>query len=132
VKITKQARREAKHLLMSCRVNGLLDGGRVKQAVGAVIAQKPRGYLPMLTHFQRLVRLEIERRSARIESAVPLASAMQQNLQASLAKRHGAGLEFAFTQNAALVGGLRIKVGSDVYDSSIRARLLALEENLTG
>jgi F-type H+-transporting ATPase subunit delta len=131
VKITKQARREAKHLLQTCKVNGLLEGARLKAAVAAVIAQKPRGYLAMLTHFQRLVRLEIERRSARIESAIPLAAEAQQGLQTSLTRRHGAGLQFEFAQNPALVGGLRIQVGSDVYDSSIRERLLALEENLT-
>jgi F-type H+-transporting ATPase subunit delta len=131
MKITKQARREAKHLLQTCKVDGVLDGARVQQAVAAVAGQKPRGYLAMLSHFQRLVRLEIERRSARIESAIPLAAEVQQKLQASLAKRHGAGLEFAFAQNPALVGGLRVKVGSDVYDSSVRARLQALEEGLT-
>jgi len=131
MKITKLARREAKHLLQTCKVDGLLDGARVKQAVAAVIAQKPRGYLVMLTHFQRLVRLEIERRSARIESAVALGDSMQASLQASLVRRHGTGLEFEFAENPGLVGGLRIQVGSDVYDSSIRSRLLALEENLT-
>lgn len=131
MKITKQARREAKHLLQTCKVDGVLDGARLKAAVAAVIERKPRGYLAMLTHFQRLVRLEIERRSARVESAVPLAAGVQQTLQASLTRRHGAGLHFEFVQNPALVGGLRVQVGSDVYDSSIRARLQALEESLT-
>ena len=34
-----------------------------------------------------------------------------------------------FDQNPALIGGLRVKVGSDVYDGSIQARLKALAES---
>jgi F-type H+-transporting ATPase subunit delta len=131
VKITKQARRDAKHLLKSCMANGALDDGRVRQAVSAVVAAKPRGYLGLLQHFQRLLRLEIARRTARVESAVPMPEALQGSLRASLERRHGAGLHFEFAQNAALIGGLRVQVGSDVYDGSVRARLLALREKLT-
>ena len=34
-----------------------------------------------------------------------------------------------FAQNPALIGGMRIKVGSDVYDGSVQARLAALQES---
>ena len=39
------------------------------------------------------------------------------------------GLNISFAQNPALLGGLRIKVGSDVYDGSVQARLEDLEES---
>ena len=45
-----------------------------------------------------------------------------------LVKRYGAGLNFTFRQNPALIGGMRIQVGSDVYDGSIQSRLAQLEE----
>jgi F-type H+-transporting ATPase subunit delta len=45
-----------------------------------------------------------------------------------LNRKYGAGLNIAFTQNPALLGGLRVQVGSDVYDGSVRARLDALRE----
>ena len=66
MKISKQARRDGKALFNTCRVNGTLDEQRVRQTVSSVIAQKPRGYVAILSHFQRLVRLEIERRTARV------------------------------------------------------------------
>ena len=44
------------------------------------------------------------------------------------ASGYGGGLEYVYAQNAALVGGARIQVGSDVYDGSIRARLAGLQE----
>jgi F-type H+-transporting ATPase subunit delta len=129
MKASKQAKREAKQLFRSCLVNGLLDDNRVRQIVQQVLEAKPRGYMPILSHFQRLVKLDVDRRAAKIESAVPLAQDMQARLQADLTRLYGAGLTMSFTQNAALIGGLRIKVGSDVYDGSVQARLTALQES---
>jgi F-type H+-transporting ATPase subunit delta len=130
MKITKQARREAKALFQSCRVNGVMDEGKVRQAVQAVIAQKPRGFEGILAHLQRLVKLDIDRRTALVESATPLSSAIQTSIRENLSRKYGQGLNLSFAQNPALIGGLRIKVGSDVYDGSVQAKLAALENNL--
>ncbi|MSU57311.1 MAG: H(+)-transporting ATPase [Pedosphaera sp.] len=129
MKISKQARRDAKQLFNHCRVAGLVDENRVRQTVGAVVARKPRGYVGILSHFHRLLKLDIERRSARVESAVAATDALKSSVTASLAKRYGAGLTVTFGTNPELIGGLRVKVGSDVYDGSVRGRLAALEES---
>lgn len=129
MKISKQARREAKELFRDCLVNGLLDENRVRQAVQGVLAGKPRGYLAILSRFERLVKLDIERRTARIESAVPLAADLQNSLTTSLGRVYGPGLHIGFVQDPSLIGGMRIKVGSDVYDGSIQGRLNALQES---
>jgi F-type H+-transporting ATPase subunit delta len=129
MKITKQARREAKDLFRSCVVGGLLEENRVRQAVQQVLQIKPRGYLAILTHFLRLVKLDIQRRTALVESAVPLASDLQTQIQTSLARSYGKGLEISFAQNPELIGGIRVKVGSDVYDGSVQGRLAELQES---
>jgi len=129
VRSSRQTRRDAKHLFRSCQVNGVLDEQKARQAVQMVIAQQPRGYAGILTHFQRLVRLDLDRRAARVESIAPLDSATEAAVRANLQRRYGSGLNIAFSQNPALLGGLRIKVGSDVYDGSIQARLNALAES---
>src|SRR5512140_747614 len=113
MKISKQARRDAKELFRSCFTDGRLDEPRVRQAVQQVLQSKPRGYLAILSHFQRLLKLAIEQRTARIESAVALSPELQAEVQASLERTYGAGLAISYTQNPALVGGLRIHVGSD-------------------
>jgi F-type H+-transporting ATPase subunit delta len=127
MKISKQARRDTKQLCRSCRVNGVLDEGKVRQAVQQVIAARPRGYLAILSHFQRLVRLDLDRRTARVQSPMPLAEPQQVSIRANLARRYGEGLIFAFSQNPGLIGGLRVQVGSDVFDGSVQARLADLE-----
>ena len=127
MKISKQARRDGKSLFTNCRVNGVLDEQRVRQTVSVVIARQPRGFRGMLAHFQRLVKLDIERRSARVESAVTASDALQLSVKANLGQRYGAGLNVSFAVNPALIGGLRVKVGSDVFDGSVKARLAELE-----
>ena len=128
MKISKQARRDAKQLFRACLVNGLLDENRARQTVKRVLEAKPRGYLAILAHFERLLKLEIERRTARVESAEPLSPDLQRNVQDGLTRVYGPGLNISFAQNPALIGGMRIKVGSDVYDGSVQARLAALQE----
>lgn len=106
-----------------------LDEGRVRQVVQLMLEAEPRGYLATLSHFQRLVKLALEQRTGRVESAVPLPPDLQAAVQAGLGKLYGPGLNLSFTRNPALLGGLRIKVGSDVYDGSVRARLDALQNS---
>ena len=130
MKIPKQARRDAKALFQSCRSsNGVLDENKVREVVQKVIAAKPRGYVGVLDHFQRLVKLDIDRRTERIESATPLSSAQQNELSGTLARQYGKGLQISFEHNPSLLGGLRIKVGSDVVDATVHGRLDALAES---
>jgi len=129
MKISKQALRETRQLFRSCQVNGLLDEARVRQAVALLLVKKTRGYVEILARLHRLVKLDVERHTARVESAAPLAADQQAQVAARLQKIYGAGLNLSFTQNAALLGGLRIQVGSDLYDGSVKTKLEMLEQN---
>jgi len=106
-----------------------LDEDRVRRTLSAVIEKKPRGYFGILSHFHRLVKLEVEKRTARVESAADLAQELQSSLQSSLNRKYGAGLHISFVTNSDLLGGLRIQVGSDVYDGSLQGRLNRLRES---
>lgn len=130
MKITKQSRRDGKSLLRLCLVDGRLDESRVREAVRRVIEGKPRGYLATLTHFQRLVKLHLDGRRARVENAVETSPELMAGIQAALARRYGPGLDTTFWINPELIGGLKIRVGSDVFDGSVKARLEALKEAL--
>lgn len=128
MKSSKQTRREAKDLFRACLLQGRLDENRARLAVQRVIEVKPRGYVGMLEHFRRLIQLEAERRKARVESAVPLSPELQNRLTQNLARQYGAGLNIGFDVNPALIGGLRVRVGSDILDGSIQGRLEALSD----
>ena len=129
MKGSKQSRRDAKQLFQSCQVNGALDEARVRQAVTLLIEKKPRGYFGTLQELQRLVKLDVNNRSARVESAVALSEAQQQEVRASLGRLKGADVEVEFAENADLIGGMRVKLGDDVYDGSVKTRLSRLAES---
>jgi len=128
MKISRQAKRDAKALFQICKTSGLLDENLVRDAVRRVVEQKPRGYVAILHHFHRLVKLDMDRRTATIENAVEYSQNLKESIQSNLEKRYGPGLNTTFSVNPELIGGLRVRVGSDVYDGSVRARLTALAE----
>jgi F-type H+-transporting ATPase subunit delta len=123
MKVSKQARREAKALFRNCLRDGALDEARAKATVQWLLERKPRGYLAIASHFHRLVKLELDRRAARVESAAPLTADLQARIQSNLTRLYGPGLNITFVQNPGLIGGVRVKVASDVYDGSVQARL---------
>ena len=123
MKISKLAQREARQLFRTCRVNGLLDEGRVRQTVALLVEKKPRGYVAILSRLHRLVKLDLDQRAATVESAVPLSAGLQAQVAARLKNIYGDGLNLSFAQDASLIGGLRIQVGSDLFDGSVKMRL---------
>jgi F-type H+-transporting ATPase subunit delta len=128
MKTTKQVKREARQLFRLCLDNGLLEELRVRQVVQGVLQSKRRSGHAVLSHFVRLVRLDLSRHTAEVESATSLPADLRAGVLAGLEQTYGPGTSTSFSLNPALIGGMRIKVGSDVYDGSVRAGLAALEK----
>ena len=82
-----------------------------------------------MSRLHRLVKLDLEQHAARVESATPLPADLQADVAGRIRKIYGAGLDISFRQNPALIGGLRIQVGSDLYDGSVKTRLEQLEQS---
>lgn len=131
MKISKEARRSSRQLFKACLVDGKLDESRVRSVVSKVAAAKPRAYMGILNNFSSLVRAEIDRQHAVVESATALDVGMQSNLKVSLSKKYGRELSLEFQVRPELLGGIRVKVGSDVWDGSVKARLEALKASLS-
>lgn len=123
----KRTRRDAKRLFRLCYVDGLLDEDRVRQVVQRIGQTQRRDRLALLAHLRRLVKMDRARHMASIESAMPLPAEFQAGLQEGLSRVYGPGLNASFGLNPALIGGMRIRVASDVYDASVQTRLAALE-----
>ena len=129
MKGTKQSRRFAKQLFKNCQVNGRLDADRTQKSVQLLIEQKPRGYFGILQHLHRLVKLDEASRTARVESAVALGQAQQQDIQDSLNRLKDGNVTVEFAENPRLIGGMRVKIGDDVFDGSVKTRLTGLSES---
>jgi len=128
MKASKDAIRTARQLLKATLVDGVVDEARARQVVDGLIETKPRGYRGILNAYSRMLRLELAKHHAVVESAVDLNPKMQDSVSADLKKKYGDDLTFEFKTSPDLLGGMRVKVGSDVWDGSVRARLQRLEE----
>ena len=130
MKINKETRQLSKELLRASFTDDRLDSGRIASLVKSLIEKKPRNYIKVLESYKRLLRLEVEKHTATIESATELAPQAGADLVANLKRKYGSDLAARFVVNKELLGGMRIRVGSDVWDSSVRNRLHRLEQQL--
>jgi len=130
MKINKETRQLAKELLRASFVDGKLDSARVSSLLKSLIEKKPRHYIQAIEAYKRLIRLEVEKRTATIETATELSSDAGQEIVANLKRRYGNDLTARFVVSPELLGGMRIRVGSDFWDSSVRNRLQRLQQQL--
>lgn len=130
MKSTRKIRRTARRLFRLCLVDGRVDEARARRVAQRIMTSGGAGSFPILWDFLRLLRLDQARHTALVESAEPLPDDIRDDVRARLTGTYGGGLTTTFTVNPALVGGMRIKAGSDVYDGSVRGKLAALEARL--
>ncbi len=130
MKIPKEALRTARQLLRATMRTGRVDADFAKAAVTKILADKPRHYLALLTAYQRMLRLELEQRHAVVESAQPLTDIERNNILAELRKKYGEDITSEFRTHAELLGGIRVKLGSNVWDGSVKSRLDSLRDKL--
>lgn len=128
MKIDRHARQTAKKYFRACiRPDGSIDEQGVRELVNLLVARKPRNYIGILARLQRLVELAIEERAVVVESATPLAD-RGASVFADLERRFGAASSTVYAENPELVGGLRIRRGSNIWDGSISTRLQRLQQ----
>ncbi len=131
MKVCKEARKGARILFDAAHTNGRLDESKVRVALSEVVARKPTFQNQILQEFHRLVRLALESRSALVQTASGLTQSEQVEVTASLHSRFGNDLTVSFETEPTLIAGIRYKVGSDVYDCSVRERLARLKFELS-
>jgi F-type H+-transporting ATPase subunit delta len=129
MRTTKRTRRDAKRLFRLCIVDGMLDISRVRLVAQRILEAHRRSSPALLHQFLHLIKLYGIWHTAEIESATPLPDEVRASVEADLTRLYGPGIRASFTQNTELIGGMRIKIGSDVFDGSVKAGLDALEKS---
>jgi F-type H+-transporting ATPase subunit delta len=113
-------------ILASAKVSGTL------RHFFSVVAEAGRlNLLPDIRHtFAELVDERAGIVEARVSSAQALSDAQSKALVASLAARTGKTIRLSWSQDASLLGGLKVQVGSTVLDASIQGQLRQLKTQL--
>ena len=129
MKVSKVAATTARRVFGLCQTDdGHLDEGKMRTAIARIVERKPRNYRGVLFALKRLVRLEVERSRVLVESAAELPEETRAKLESDLKSRHGDGLSFEYKITPELLGGLRVRIGNDVWDGTVKARLDRLSE----
>jgi hypothetical protein len=123
----RRAARDAGRLWRLCLVDGSPDAGRVRRIADELCASGRKGRLVVLAGFLRLLKRDRDRRTAEVDSAVPLDAATRAAVENGLARRFGRAMTTTFVVDPALIAGVRLKAAGELFDDTVRARLAALE-----
>lgn len=112
--------------------SGTSVSDEAKNLVRMVIENGRLSALPAIaSQFQALVDAATGTSQATIESAFPLSDAQLADIRATMEKRFARKLEASVVVVPELIGGVRVIVGDEVLDTSIRARLDQMKAALT-
>ena len=102
MKINKEIRQLSRQLLRASFTDGQLDRGKLASLVQSLIEKKPRNYIGILQNYKRLLRLEIEKRHATIETADELGPEIKEQIVGNLRRKFGNDLTTEFPVNPQL------------------------------
>ena len=123
MKISREAATTARRAFRMCVEGDRAVDDKLRRVFKKVAESKPRGWQAILHELKRLIRLETERRQVLVESANPLDETSQSRVKSSLSRQYGDDLTFEFKVTPELLGGMRVRVGNDVWDGSVKSRL---------
>lgn len=124
--ISAKVRAYVKQLVQLSLVDGLVNAERVAGVLAYLEKNPPARPQAVLLAYHKLVAAELAKGEARVEHAGPVAPAALDGIAAALGKRYGRPVTATATPNPKLLAGLRVRIGDDVFESSVAGQLAAL------
>ena len=131
MKVSKDAANTARRIFRLCAPGGKLNEEHLKLSFSKLIGEKPRDFRQVLQELYRLTKVNVESRMVIIESASDLETAQRVRIEANLTEKYGEGLAFNYSTDPSLLGGSKIRVGDDVWDGSVKAKLEQLTNSFS-
>jgi len=122
----KKAQQLARQLFKLSLVDGLVSADRVAGVLGYLEKLQPAHPLAVLKAYQRFVAIELAKSQAVVEHAGAVSGSILQTIAASMTTKYGRPITASTRANPKLLAGLRVRVGDDVYESSVSGQLGAL------
>jgi F-type H+-transporting ATPase subunit delta len=122
----KQTKLLAKQLFKLSVVNGVVSPEQVAGVLGWVEKTSPRRPVALLKAYHHRIALELAKSRAEVEHAGPVTDATLKQIEAAMTKRYARPVVATAKANPKLLAGLRVRVGSDVYESSVAGQLAKL------
>jgi F-type H+-transporting ATPase subunit delta len=122
----KQIQQLARQFFKLSVVDGALSADRVAGVLQYIEKHRPAGSVSILKAYQRLVAAEVARGQAVVEHAGSINDAILASIAAAMTKKYGRPVTSVARRSDTLIAGLRVRVGDDVYESSVAGQLATL------
>ena len=122
----KKTKLLAKQLFKLSLVNGQVSAEQVAGVLGYIEKIEPRHTLSLLKLYHRAIQTEVAKSQALVEHAGPVTDATLKLIESTMSKKYQRTVTASAKANPKLLAGLRVRVGSDVYESTVAGQLAAL------
>ncbi|MDD3178903.1 MAG: F0F1 ATP synthase subunit delta [Opitutaceae bacterium] len=122
----KKTKLLARQLLALSLADGLVSPERVGGVLAYLEKNPPRNYASVLRQYQLLIARELAKSRAIVEHAGPLSDSALRSLEAALSEKFQRPIRVTAQPSAALLAGVRVRLGDNVYESSVAGQLAAL------
>lgn len=122
----KQDQQLARQLFTLSLDRGLVSAERVAGVLQYLEKHPPAHPLAVLRAYQRLIKAEYAKSQAVVEHAGPVSDEVLKSIEANMTRRYQRTVTASAKPNPGLLAGLRVRVGDDVYESSVANQLAGL------
>ena len=122
----KKAQQLARQLFKMSVVHGVVSAERVSGVLAYVEKHRPANPVMVLKAYSRYIAVELAKAQAVVEHAGPINAATLAAITAAMTTKYHRPIDAVAKANPALLAGLRVRVGDDVYESSVAGQLAAL------
>lgn len=122
----KSAQLLARSLFKLSVVNGSVSSEQVVGVLAYLEKHRPAHPLLVLRAYRRYITTELARSHAVVEHAGPVANGILRSIESAFSKKYQRAITATAKQDAQLIAGLRVRIGDDVYESSIAGQLANL------
>lgn len=119
----KQAQQLARQFFKMSLVDGAVSAERVEGVLAYIEKHRPANVMVVLQTYHYYIARELARSHAVIEHAGPLSDGALRSIEGALSQKYKRIVTATAKHNATLIAGLRLRVGDDVYESSIAGQL---------
>jgi len=122
----KQDQQLARQLFAISVEGGVLSVEKVAGVLAYLEKHPPAHPLAVLRAYQRLVKAEYAKGQAVVEHAGPISDGLLKLIEGDMTRRYQRSVVASAKPSPALLAGLRVRVGDDVYESSVANQLAGL------
>jgi F-type H+-transporting ATPase subunit delta len=126
----KKTKLLAKQLFKLSLAGSAVSPEQVSGVLGWIEKHSPRHPLALLRTYHRYIATELAKSRAVVEHAGSVSAAALQLIESAMTKKYRRPVAAVAQPNPKLLAGLRVRVGSDVYESSISSQLAELSASV--